>query len=63
MGGRRPSLANKLSPLNKVECPREAFPPATMLVAAVDMLIGTAVLGGLVLVFWFGLLLTATGDI
>ncbi|MFF2957066.1 ABC transporter permease [Kitasatospora sp. NPDC057965] len=46
------SLANNLSLLNKVYCPREVFPLATMLVATVDMLIGTAVLGLLFLVFW-----------
>ncbi|WP_344345300.1 ABC transporter permease [Kitasatospora putterlickiae] len=46
------SLANNLSLLNKVYCPREVFPLATMLVAAVDMLIGTAVLGLLFLIFW-----------
>ncbi|MED7950101.1 ABC transporter permease [Streptomyces sp. BE20] len=46
------SLANNLSLLNKVYCPREVFPLATMLVAGVDMLIGTAVLGLLFLVFW-----------
>ncbi|GJF32003.1 transport permease protein [Kitasatospora sp. NE20-6] len=46
------SLANNLSLLNKVYCPREVFPLATMLVAAVDMLIGTAVLGVLFLVTW-----------
>ncbi|MFI9331530.1 ABC transporter permease [Kitasatospora sp. NPDC052868] len=46
------SLANNLSLLNKVYCPREVFPLATMLVATVDMLIGTAVLGVLFLLFW-----------
>ena len=46
------SLANNLSLLNKVYCPREVFPLATMLVATVDMLIGTAVLGLLFLVLW-----------
>jgi ABC-2 type transport system permease protein/lipopolysaccharide transport system permease protein len=46
------SLANNLSLLNKVYCPREVFPLATMLVATVDMLIGTAVLGLLFLLFW-----------
>ncbi|MFI6445818.1 ABC transporter permease [Kitasatospora sp. NPDC050543] len=46
------SLANNLSLLNKVYCPREVFPLATMLVASVDMLIGTAVLGLMFLVFW-----------
>lgn len=46
------SLANNLSLLNKVYCPREVFPLATMLVASVDMLIGTAVLGLLFVVFW-----------
>ncbi|GAA1180427.1 ABC-2 type transport system permease protein/lipopolysaccharide transport system permease protein [Kitasatospora gansuensis] len=46
------SLANNLSLLNKVYCPREVFPLATMLVASVDMLIGIGVLGLLFLAFW-----------
>ncbi|MFF4651573.1 ABC transporter permease [Streptomyces sp. NPDC001380] len=46
------SLANNLSLLNKVYCPREVFPLATMLVAAVDMLIGVGVLGVMFLAFW-----------
>jgi len=46
------SLANNLSLLNKVYCPREVFPLATMLVAGVDMLIGVGVLGLLFLLFW-----------
>ncbi|MEV4614631.1 ABC transporter permease [Kitasatospora sp. NPDC049258] len=46
------SLANNLSLLNKVYCPREVFPLATMLVAGVDMLIGIGVLGILFLVTW-----------
>ncbi|MFJ3793675.1 ABC transporter permease [Kitasatospora sp. NPDC090091] len=46
------SLANNLSLLNKVYCPREVFPLATMLVAGVDMLIGIGVLGLLFLLFW-----------
>ncbi|AXI76658.1 ABC transporter permease [Peterkaempfera bronchialis] len=46
------SLANNLSLLNKVYCPREVFPLATMLVASVDMLIGVGVLGVLFLAFW-----------
>ncbi|WP_405016446.1 ABC transporter permease [Kitasatospora sp. NBC_00070] len=46
------SLANNLSLLNKVYCPREVFPLATMLVASVDMLIGVGVLGLLFLAFW-----------
>ncbi|MFD7731417.1 ABC transporter permease [Kitasatospora phosalacinea] len=46
------SLANNLSLLNKVYCPREVFPLATMLVATVDMVIGIGVLGLMFLVFW-----------
>ncbi|GAA1268197.1 ABC transporter permease [Kitasatospora nipponensis] len=46
------SLANNLSLLNKVYCPREVFPLATMLVATVDMAVATGVLGLLFLVFW-----------
>ncbi|QKW18830.1 ABC transporter permease [Kitasatospora sp. NA04385] len=46
------SLANNLSLLNKVYCPREVFPLATMLVATVDMVIGVGVLGLMFLVFW-----------
>lgn len=46
------SLANNLSLLNKVYCPREVFPLATMLVASVDMVIGVGVLGVLFLAFW-----------
>ncbi|MFD9597943.1 ABC transporter permease [Kitasatospora sp. NPDC059973] len=46
------SLANNLSLLNKVYCPREVFPLATMLVASVDMVIGVGVLGLLFLIFW-----------
>ncbi|MCU7825756.1 ABC transporter permease [Kitasatospora sp. DSM 101779] len=46
------SLANNLSLLNKVYCPREVFPLATMLVASVDMLIGVGVLGVLFLATW-----------
>ncbi|MFI6849230.1 ABC transporter permease [Kitasatospora sp. NBC_00085] len=46
------SLANNLSLLNKVYCPREVFPLATMLVASVDMVIGIGVLGLLFLIFW-----------
>ncbi|PBC71372.1 ABC-2 type transport system permease protein/lipopolysaccharide transport system permease protein [Streptomyces sp. TLI_235] len=46
------SLANNLSLLNKVYCPREVFPLATMLVASVDMLIGIGVLGLLFLATW-----------
>ncbi|WP_030271748.1 ABC transporter permease [Streptomyces sp. NRRL B-24484] len=46
------SLANNLSLLNKVYCPREVFPLATMLVAAVDMLIGVGVLAVLFLATW-----------
>lgn len=46
------SLANNLSLLNKVYCPREVFPLATMLVAGVDMVIGIGVLGVLFLGFW-----------
>ncbi|WP_354639011.1 ABC transporter permease [Kitasatospora camelliae] len=46
------SLANNLSLLNKVYCPREVFPLATMLVATVDMLIGIGVLAVLFLAFW-----------
>ncbi|MFJ9952944.1 ABC transporter permease [Kitasatospora sp. NPDC091207] len=46
------SLANNLSLLNKVYCPREVFPLATMLVAGVDMVIGVGVLGLLFLIFW-----------
>lgn len=46
------SLANNLSLLNKVYCPREVFPLATMLVASVDMLIGIGVLGILFLATW-----------
>lgn len=46
------SLANNLSLLNKVYCPREVFPLATMLVASVDMLIGVGVLAVLFLATW-----------
>ncbi|MEV4560284.1 ABC transporter permease [Kitasatospora sp. NPDC049285] len=46
------SLANNLSLLNKVYCPREVFPLATMLVATVDMVIGVGVLALMFLVFW-----------
>ena len=46
------SLANNLSLLNKVYCPREVFPLATMIVASVDMLIGVGVLGLLFLATW-----------
>ncbi|NYI07459.1 ABC transporter permease [Allostreptomyces psammosilenae] len=38
------SLATNLSLLNKVYCPREVFPIATLLVAGVDMLISLGVL-------------------
>ncbi|GGO96183.1 ABC transporter permease [Wenjunlia tyrosinilytica] len=47
------SLSANLSLLNKVYCPREVFPLATMLVAAVDMLIALGVMGVLFAVFWF----------
>lgn len=47
------SLSSNLSLLNKVYCPREVFPLATMLVAAVDMVIAVGVMGVLFAVFWF----------
>ncbi|MGQ0745131.1 MAG: ABC transporter permease [Acidimicrobiales bacterium] len=47
------SLVSNSSLLNKVYCPREVFPVASVFVAAFDALISTAVLGGLFIIFTF----------
>ena len=60
------NIINNAGLLNKVYCPREVFPIASVVVAAVDALIATAVLGVLFVVFsyapqpesyWFPVLL------
>jgi ABC-type polysaccharide/polyol phosphate export permease len=47
------SLVQNSSLLNKVACPREVFPIATVVVASVDMFVSTAVLGFLFIITWF----------
>jgi len=51
LGGQ--SLIQNLSLLNKVYCPREVFPLASVLVAALDMVISTLVLGVLFVITGF----------
>lgn len=51
LGGQ--SLIQNLSLLNKVYCPREVFPLASVLVAALDMAISTIVLGVLFVITGF----------
>jgi ABC-2 type transport system permease protein/lipopolysaccharide transport system permease protein len=46
------SLIQNLALLNKVYCPREVFPLASIGVAALDGVIGVAILGGIMLVYW-----------
>lgn len=57
MGGL--SLVTNVPLLNKVWCPREVFPLATMLVAAIDTAISCAVLGLLFLLYGTGPALTS----
>lgn len=51
LGGQ--SLIQNLSLLNKVYCPREVFPLASVLVAALDMVVSSAVLGVLFVITGF----------
>lgn len=53
------SLVSNNSLLNKVYCPREAFPLATIAVALVDLAIATAVLGLLFPIYRYGPTATA----
>lgn len=53
------SLVTNSSLLNKIYCPREVFPLASVIVAAVDTVISTAILGVLFAAFTFAPKITA----
>ena len=53
------SLVNNVSLLNKVYCPREVFPMASVMVAGLDAVVASVVLGALFVVFGFTPGLTA----
>jgi ABC-2 type transport system permease protein/lipopolysaccharide transport system permease protein len=53
------SLVTNSSLLNKIYCPREVFPLSSVIVAGVDTIISTAILGVLFVVFTFAPKLTS----
>ncbi len=53
------SLVTNSSLLNKIYCPREVFPLASVIVAGIDTIVSTAILGVLFVVFTFAPKLTS----